>query len=310
MSDSDPLLATLVEEAADNPATLGLLLTGSRSVGHSMPDSDYDLVWVLTDRAYEDRSQAGGTRERRKLNGGALADVVYSCPQNLGQIAREPGWWTPGYATARVLVDKTGEVERLLDVIAVIPPDRAAGVAADAFDGYLNAFVRSVKAWRRGDELGARLQAAESVTYLVRALFALEGLWAPYHDRIAGRLGVLDAQGWAPGSLQRTLFELVRSGDPRLQQRLEREVEALMAARGITPDPDWDDTLQRVRAYRFARRRRRAEPDEEPLRADATDEDIARRAYEISLSEDAGTPDENWARAQAELRPADAGERI
>jgi hypothetical protein len=299
---SDPLLEQLIAQAADDRDTLGLLLTGSRSVGHSMPDSDYDLVWVLTDRAYERRAEESGTREKRTLDRGVLLDVVYSCPLNLAQIAREPGWWTPGYASARVLVDKTGEVEQLLDVIAVIAPERVQGVAADAFDGYVNAFVRSVKAWRRGDELGARLQAAESVTYLVRTLFALEGLWAPYHDRLAGRLDVLDAQGWAPGSLQRTLFELVRSGDPRLQQRLEREVEALMSSRGIEPDPDWTETLERVRAYRFARRRRRGAP-EERLRNEPTDDDIARRAYEISLRDDAGTSDENWARAEAELRP-------
>jgi hypothetical protein len=267
-----------------------------------MPDSDYDLVWVLTDRAYERRAEDSGTREKRTLDGGVLLDLVFSCPANLAQIAREPGWWTPGYASARVLVDKTGEVERLLDVIAVIAPERAPGVAADAFDGYVNAFVRSVKAWRRGDELGARLQAAESVTYLVRTLFALEGLWAPYHDRLAGRLDVLEGQGWAPGSLQRTLFELVRSGDPRLQQRLEREVEALMLSRGIVPDPDWADTLERVRAYRFARRRRRGAAPDERLRDEPADADVARRAYEISLREDAGTPDENWARAEEELR--------
>jgi hypothetical protein len=113
---------------------------------------------------------------------------------------------------------------------------------------------------------------------------------------------VLDAQGWAPGSLQRTLFELVRSGDPRLQQRLEREVEALMGSRGIEPDPDWGDTLERVRAYRFARRRRRGSGPEERLRDEPADADVARRAYEISLRPDAGTSDENWARAEAELR--------
>jgi hypothetical protein len=191
-------------------------------------------------------------------------------------------------------------VERLLDVISVIPPERADQEVAEAFDGYLNAFVRSVKAWRRGDELGARLQAGESVAYVVRALHALEGLWAPYHDRISGRLGVLAAQGWEPGALQRTLFELARSADPRLQQRLERDVEALMASRGIVPDPDWGDTLERVKAYRFARRKRR--PHEEPLRAEPTDDDIARRAYEISLSEEAGTADENWEQAERELR--------
>ena len=35
---------------------------------------------------------------------------------------------------------------------------------------------------------------------------------------------------------------------------------------------------------------------------EATREDVARRAYEISQSADAGTPEENWHRAERELR--------
>ena len=34
------------------------------------------------------------------------------------------------------------------------------------------------------------------------------------------------------------------------------------------------------------------------------DERIRERAYEISMREDAGTPEENWQRAEAELRAA------
>jgi hypothetical protein len=35
---------------------------------------------------------------------------------------------------------------------------------------------------------------------------------------------------------------------------------------------------------------------------DVGEEAIAARAYEISLGEDAGTPEENWQRAEQELR--------
>jgi hypothetical protein len=49
--------------------------------------------------------------------------------------------------------------------------------------------------------------------------------------------------------------------------------------------------------------------DPEPLPSEAQAEaevlakdDIARRAYELSESEEGGTPEENWLRAEAELR--------
>jgi hypothetical protein len=37
-----------------------------------------------------------------------------------------------------------------------------------------------------------------------------------------------------------------------------------------------------------------------------TDAMIARRAFEISLTDDRGTPEENWARAERELRDEQA----
>lgn len=40
-----------------------------------------------------------------------------------------------------------------------------------------------------------------------------------------------------------------------------------------------------------------------------TDGMIARRAFEISLTDDKGTPEENWARAERELRQEAKRER-
>jgi hypothetical protein len=75
---------------------------------------------------------------------------------------------------------------------------------------------RSLKAWRRSNELGARLQAAESAMHLVRCLFALEQRWTPYHDRLDGQLDTLGvAQNWPPGYLKDALLRLVSTGAPR-----------------------------------------------------------------------------------------------
>jgi hypothetical protein len=42
--------------------------------------------------------------------------------------------------------------------------------------------------------------------------------------------------------------------------------------------------------------------DQPAEEGEINEEAIARRAYEISLGEDAGTPEENWARAEREVR--------
>src|SRR2546423_2715309 len=167
-SRGDPVLAALVAEAAADPETLGLLLSGSRGAGSADEHSDYDIVWVLTDAAYGRRGEP--ELVRRRDAGQPPVDLIYTCPANLARLAAEPSWQTFGYATARVLLDRTGELARALDLIATMPEEKARADAPAWFGAYLNAFYRSLKAWHRGDELGARLQAAESAMHLVRAL--------------------------------------------------------------------------------------------------------------------------------------------
>jgi hypothetical protein len=45
---TDAVLQALIAAAAADPAVLGLVLTGSRAVGAVAPDSDYDLIFVVT----------------------------------------------------------------------------------------------------------------------------------------------------------------------------------------------------------------------------------------------------------------------
>ena len=91
---------------------------------------------------------------------------------------------------------------------------------------------RSLKCWRRGDELGARLNAAQSVEPLLDALFALERLWRPFASRLYLHLEKLKGQGWQDGELRTILLDLLTTGDPRQQQDVARRVIALMAERG------------------------------------------------------------------------------
>jgi hypothetical protein len=146
------------------------------------------------------------------------------------------------------VLDKTGELGPLLAEITATTPQQTA----EWFDGYLNSFYRSLKAWRRGDELAGRIEAAESAMNLMRTLFSLEGRWAPYPNRLRAHLDTLDGRGWAPGELERALLELVASGDPGFQQELEASVEELLRARGFGHVvDDWDGEIERVREFSF-----------------------------------------------------------
>ena len=251
-ASTDTLLASLIEEVSADADSLGLIVHGSRAAGVARTDSDYDLIWVVTDEAYAPRRARGTLVERRALRGQPVTDILFQSPGRLRWLAENPGWWTATYVASRVLLDKTGEVEQLRQEIAARAGERARQLVAEEYDSYLNGFVRSLKSWRRRDEIGARAHAAESVLHLMRALFGLEGRWAPYHDMISAELPEIEeAQGWRRGYLQLGVLRLLESGDPTFQQELELHVEQLMLSRGIRHE--WGDDLQPIKALRFVR---------------------------------------------------------
>lgn len=67
----------------------------------------------------------------------------------------------PAYAESAVLLDKTGAITPLLANLSRIPEEQGLADIPAWYDAYLYALYRSLKAWRRGNALGGRLQAAE-----------------------------------------------------------------------------------------------------------------------------------------------------
>ena len=220
-------LTEYVNELCADEATLGLLLHGSRALGFERPNSDYDLIRIVSDDSYTHRKATGELLQRHRLVDGSMADVLYQSPGHLRELARQPDWSTATYISARVLLDKTGELTELLALIVDAASRAVAARVSDEYDAYLNSWVRSIKAWRRGDELGGRLHAAASVYPLLRALFGLERQWPPYHDQLEERLAELERlQGWGTSELRTQIVALLERGAPDVQQRLQTKVEA------------------------------------------------------------------------------------
>jgi hypothetical protein len=204
----DDLLAEIVREAEADQDTVAVLLCGSRSVGHERPDSDYDLHYV--------RLVAEKPTPRENV------EAALTTLDELRTI--ESCWWTDAMVQGRVLVDKTdGELELILARLS------AGDDVALPYDAYLNAYVRGKAALARGDELGGRLHAADSVRELARALAALDGKRPPFHDRLAGTLG-----DWEP-----RLLEILRDPAVEAQRALRIDVQELMESRGILTHREW-----------------------------------------------------------------------
>jgi hypothetical protein len=245
-SGPDRVLEELVADARADPGTLGLLLHGSRALDRHRPDSDYDLMRVVTDAAHAARREHGGTDERITRPDGVRVETFFVSETRMERDVTEPDWYTPMYLSARLLFDRIGTVAERLERLRREAGRIARERTPAAYDDYLNSYVRSLKSARRGDEIGRRMHAAGSAASLIRVLFGVESAWPPYHDGLAAALPALEqAQGWPAGYLTSALTRLVGDADPAFQRDLETRVEALMAARGVLHE--WGDELDAMR---------------------------------------------------------------
>jgi hypothetical protein len=162
-------------------------------------------------------------------------DLVRS---TLADLRSASSWELPAIAHARVLLDKTGEVAALLESVRRVERKELA----ELYDNYLNDFYRSMKAWRRGRELGARIKGGRSLWWLGQFLLGLDGERAPYPHAWGGRLGELEP----------LILEVARTGDPRRQQELQAAVEQVATAHGFRDVSDaWDGDIDRVMEFDF-----------------------------------------------------------
>jgi hypothetical protein len=216
------LVRPIVEAAENDPNVAGVLLKGSQSMGAADDESDWDVVVVLHEG------------EPSKTRDGRLELITTT----LARVRGVDSWELPALAHSQILLDKTGELAAAVEAAGHLTREELA----ELYDSYLNDFYRSLKAWRRGRELGARILSGRSLWWLGDLLLGLEGTRAPYTEYWGGRLGELEP----------LIVEVARTADPRKQQELQAAVEQIATAHGFRHVYDgWDGDIDRVMAFRF-----------------------------------------------------------
>lgn len=217
-----PAVDDLLAEARADPNVVGVLLKGSQAMGSAHEESDWDVVVVLIE----------GEPSQKK--DGRLELITTT----LERVQGVSSWELPALAHSRVLLDKTGELAEAVEAAGQLTRKELA----ELYDNYLNDFYRSLKAWRRGRELGARILSARSLWWLGDLVIGLEGRRAPYTEYWGGRLGELEP----------LILDVARTADPRTQQELQRAVEQIATAHGFRDvDDAWDGDIDRVMGLRF-----------------------------------------------------------
>jgi hypothetical protein len=195
----------VVERARADERVVGLFLGGSRGKGANVrPDSDYDVRVV-------------GDADDFDTPRGSHVEVAV---MSLDRFRDYPEWDRYTLTHTRALVDKTGEIQRVIDEKGHLSKGEAAERAPAALDGYMNALYRGIK---RPEGIGGRLHQVEAIGHVLTCLFALEGRVRPFHDYLEWELAHYPLDGW--NDLP-TLLE----GD---QRELFRRVEGHVRARGL-----------------------------------------------------------------------------
>ena len=218
----EPELNELLAQAKSDPDAVGLVLIGSYASGTADEESDLDVLYVVRDGAVPPPRERSGR-----------VDLI---PTTIERLQNATDWFKPALAHARVLLDRDGEIAAAVANAQTVSRDETA----ELYDGYLNDLYRSLKAWRRGNELAARIEAGRSLRFLGELLFALEGSRGPYPKDWPGGLGELEP----------LMLEVARTADPSLQQDLARRVRE--RARDYEDVyADWHGEIDRVLELRF-----------------------------------------------------------
>lgn len=204
---------------------LGMVLSGSAGRGIATERSDLDVYVVLTDSGIGNR----------KTSRSALVDEI---PMTLSELEEVPafgtgGWWFRwSFAWSPVLLDRTGgQLAPALHRQATVTPDEAESILIqhDRLDGWINYAYRALKSDRDGRVLERRLDAAESLPWLLDVVFSLAGRVRPYHKYLPWELRSHPLPDWESDQLLR-LVEGTLDGHPQAIRESFGRIDRLCTA--------------------------------------------------------------------------------
>lgn len=231
-----------VELATADPAVVGLVLKGSRAhEGMTTEHSDHDLYVVL---------EVGATTALTRFVGHRTPEldlVILSLDEF--RAAGMPGFERYALARAQVVLDRLdGDIAQILATKARLDADEAFREAGEWLDAYANSLYRSVKNDRDGHGLAARLDAADSIRFLLELLFALDRRPRPYNKYLEWELARFPLPGWDTGLLLDAADRISSVGDVSTQRRLFAQVEAAARRAGHSAVLDaWGEDLALMR---------------------------------------------------------------
>lgn len=221
--DQQRLIVNLVarNSAEHGSDLLGVVLSGSAGRGMATERSDLDVYVVL----------ASGAAAARQTSRTPQVDEIPIGIDELETAAvfGSGGWWQRwSFAWTPVLLDRTGgRLGRALRRQATLTADEQTMILIDRdrLDGWLNFAYRALKNHRDGRDFEARLDAAESLSWLLDTIFTLNGRVRPYNKYLPWELRHHPLDDWPAGPTL-ALMESTLAGGPDAIRAAFAQVES------------------------------------------------------------------------------------
>ncbi len=225
----------VLEKAKSDERVIGLILTGGRGKGMYTENSDYDVAIIATDES------ALNVKKEYTPKKGIVEIGVRSISEfkSHAEVGSAEDWDRYTFAHIKAQVDKTGEIQKIIDGKGILPKDQISKVAKNALGGYLNSLYRSIKNRRDGNILASHFDACESLPWLLTFLFAIEGRVRPYNKFLKWEFEKYPLKNLSISSedFLEKIESVIKSGNMEIQKEIHKIVE------GIAVNNDYSDVI-------------------------------------------------------------------
>ena|SRR3990172_2298098 len=218
----------LLEEAKNDPKIVGFFLTGSRGKGFENEDSDYDLYTLVEDE--ETKSKLS----KRIFEDFDLCVETVETFKTLNAWGSPTSWDRYDFAHVKVLVDKTGTIQDIVDEKGSLPKDKKDDFIKSSLDCYINSVFRSVKCHRRENLKGAQLEASTGIPCLLDVVFGLHNRLVPFFGYLENELKIypLEKLAISPEQFTENISKILSTADLPTQQEMLKMVEKIAREEG------------------------------------------------------------------------------
>ena len=220
-----------LHEAEMDPNIIGFFLTGSRGKGLPTKYSDYDIMVIVKD-SVEKKYKA----RYKKVSRPPFGFTVFSISKfrRYAELGSPSEWDRPSFTHVRAIIDKTGEIQRIIDEKGKIPDGKLEGYLSGYLDGYINCVYRSFKCFRDGNTLCGRIEAARSLDIFLKLIFGLDRRVAPFPKYLEWELKnyPLEKFPMRADEIISAISRVLDTGDIKLQKKLFKAIERAFRKEG------------------------------------------------------------------------------